>query len=403
MPYTPNLIRTRPYNFILGLLRRGNTLTLATLWENEAERDALHKLEETGIQVIASRLTKVRSASNSIRALLTQTPLQAVYCWQPELIRLLETQIQSHRFDAIHIEHLRGAHYGLWLKARLLKSASCPVFVWDSVDCISHLFEQAAHGSRRLISRLITRLELNRTQRYEGWLVGQFDRVVVTSPVDQLALEQLALRANGSASTIKVVPNGVDLSFFAPRDQAREAATIVFSGKMSYHANVTAALYLLDEIMPLIWAHRPSVRVQIVGKDPPASIRQLAARFPNQVTVTGTVPDIRPYLAHATVAVSPMKYGAGIQNKVLEAMAMATPVVVTPQAVAALQTRADANILIGATPQDFATQVLRTLDSPDRQARIGRGGRQYVEQHHDWARVVEQLEMQYRTNAESAL
>jgi sugar transferase (PEP-CTERM/EpsH1 system associated) len=399
VPYTPNLIRTRPYNFLRGLLRRGNVLTLATLWENEAERASLREMEQAGIRVIASRLTKVRSASNILSALPTQTPLQAVYCWQPDLMRQVDAAIQHQRFDAIHVEHLRGARYGVQIKSRL-KSKVRPVFVWDSVDCISHLFEQAAHGSRRLISRLITRLELNRTRRYEGWLTGQFDRVVVTSPVDRAALEKLATRANGSAAPINVVPNGVDLDFFTPRDQIRDTGTMVFSGKMSYHANVTAVLYLLDEIMPLVWAHRRDVRVQIVGKDPPTSIQQRAAQLPNQVTVTGTVPDIRPYLARATIAVSPVKYGAGIQNKVLEAMAMATPVVVTPQAVSALQARADEHILIGATPQEFANQVVRALDHPELQTRLGRAGRAYVESQHDWNRAVEQLEILYRPNAE---
>jgi glycosyltransferase involved in cell wall biosynthesis len=98
--------------------------------------------------------------------------------------------------------------------------------------------------------------------------------------------------------------------------------------------------------------------------------------------------------------VSPVKYGAGIQNKVLEAMAMATPVVVTPQAVSALQARADEHILIGATPQEFANQVVRALDHPELQTRLGRAGRAYVESQHDWNRAVEQLEILYRPNAE---
>ena len=394
VPYAPTPIRTRPYNFIRNLARRGHTVTLVTLWENERERQALDALEQDRIRIVSAPLTKRRSIWNSMRVLPTRTPLQAVYCWQPAVLHRLDSQTRSQRFDAIHIEHLRGARYGLWLKSRL-PADSRPKVIWDSVDCISHLFEQAAHSSRSLFGRLVTRLELNRTRRLEGWLVGQFDRVLVTSPVDKNALERLA--SNGDYSDkITVLSNGVDLNFFAPTDQLREPDALVFSGKMSYHANVTAALHLVDDIMPLIWAQRPNVRVWVVGKDPPAAIRQLAIRDPQRVSVTGTVADIRPYLARAAVATCPVEYGAGVQNKVLEAMAMATPVVVTPQAVSALQTVDGEQVLVGASPQSFAGSVLHVLENAELQRKIGQAGRRYVEQYHDWDVITERLESVYR-------
>ena len=125
-----------------------------------------------------------------------------------------------------------------------------------------------------------------------------------------------------SRSHITVLPNGVDLDYFCPSPEPRRPATVVISGKMSYHANVTAALHLVEGIMPLVWRERPGVKVTIVGANPPRPIRQLAQRFPGQVEVTGTVPDVRPYLRRASLAAAPVPYGAGIQNKVLEAMAL---------------------------------------------------------------------------------
>ena len=402
VPYAPNLIRTRPYNLIRGLRQRGNLVTLVTLWENSKELESLRQLTQEGIKVVYARLTKARSAWNAFQALPSSIPIQAVYCWQPSLLRLLDSEIQNQHFDVIHVEHLRGARYGLWLKSRFTQSNARPAVIWDSVDCISYLFDQAAQSSASLFGRFVTRLELARTRHYEGWAVKQFDQVLVTSPIDKNALERLAANHNSrqestrvDTSSIQVLPNGVDLDFFSPTNYSGEPDTLVFSGKMSYHANVTAASYLVNDIMPLVWSKRPSVRVLIVGKDPSLAIRELATRNPERVIVTGTVSDIRPSLARAAIAVSPVKYGAGIQNKVLEAMAMAIPVVATAQAVSALQVQAGEHLLVAASPEAFAQTVLNALANPELQHRIGQAGRRYVEQHHNWKDISGQLEEVY--------
>ncbi len=436
VPYAPTPIRTRPYHLLRGLTRRGHAVTLATLWENEDERAALGKLEAEGIQVLSARLAKARSAWNCLCALPTATPLQAVYCWQPELVeRMKADQGKDAGWDVIHVEHLRGARYGLALKNSSMPhpSASRLPVVWDSVDCISYLFGQAAHNSTRPLNRLVTRFELGRTRRYEAWLPTQFDRVLVTSPIDKAALKELGLkyrpaehaprsearRLLGSPlrsevssfkagdghmragcdqrpATMTVLPNGVDLDHFVPPDSPREPATLVFSGKMSYHANVTAATYLLSQVMPLLWRERPDVRVQIAGKDPPSSLYRQSAECGGRVTITGTVPDVLPYLQQATIAVAPMSYGAGIQNKVLEAMACATPVVATPQAVAALDARDGEDLLVADGAPAFARRVLSLLDDADLRNRIGRSGRRYVTACHDWNTITAELEAIYK-------
>ncbi|MDH7487867.1 MAG: glycosyltransferase, partial [Anaerolineae bacterium] len=186
-----------------------------------------------------------------------------------------------------------------------------------------------------ITSRMLTAFELGRTRRYESWLPSQFDHTLVTSRIDRDAL--LALVGNGAERVrkISVLPNGVDLGYFVPDESLpRENDTLVVSGKMSYHANVTMVLDLVDKIMPHIWAVKPEVKLWIVGKDPTPEIKSLNQK--NGITVTGTVDDIRPYLQRATLAVTPISYGVGIQNKVLEAMACGTPVVSTPQAVSTL-------------------------------------------------------------------
>jgi glycosyltransferase involved in cell wall biosynthesis len=295
--------------------------------------------------------------------------------------------------DVAHVEHLRGARYGLALKKRSGgRRAGVPV-VWDSVDSISLLFRQAvAHGSNPLGTGL-RRLELGRTERYEGWLVNQFEKVLVTSPSDQQALASLS-NTKGAGENVRVLRNGVDLEYFQPGNFCeRESNTIVLSGKMSYHANVVMATHFVQEIMPAVWAARPDVRVVIVGKDPDMEVQALG-EHPG-VTVTGTVVDIRPYLQCAAIAAAPIKYGTGIQNKVLEAMASAAPVVAAPQAVSALDAVPGRDLLIAGEPALFAENLLRLLDDPGERERLGSAGRKYVEENHDWRVIAGRLEAIY--------
>jgi glycosyltransferase involved in cell wall biosynthesis len=293
--------------------------------------------------------------------------------------------------DVVHVEHLRGADYGLAIG----EDAGATPVIWDSVDCITHLFEQAVRNRTDHLGRLINRVEVERTRRFEGSLLPRFDRVLVSSRVDREALLDLASPVDRANAAVNVLSNGVDLDYFAPGEEQRHANTLVFSGKMSYHANESAVLHLLREIMPRIWAVRPDTRLVVVGKDPSRQLRRLLAEESARVQVTGTVADIRPYLRTATVAVVPLVYGAGCQNKVLEAMGCGTPVVATPQAVSALNTKPGQDVLVAAAATAFADAVLTLLANPEQCRAIGAAGRRYVEEHHRWLDVAGRLESIY--------
>lgn len=400
VPNPPSLIRVRPYHFIRQLVQRGHQVTVATLWTNQEEQADIQKLiNEFGVEVLTTHLPLWRSLWNCLQALPSGLPLQAAYAWQPALAQACRKSHEALPFDVIHVEHLRGACYGLFLQSLDAQKEKPTPIVWDSVDCISHLFAEAAQTSRSLKGRLMGKLDAHRTRRHEGWLVQQFSHVLVTSPTDKAALLKLAHLTD--SPHLSVLPNGVDLAYFSPPNEAREVATIVMSGKMSYHANVTAARHLLEDIMPLVWHQRPEIHVQIVGKDPPASLRALSTKngsaTSKRVTVTGKVPHFPPYLRRATIAVVPLLYGAGIQNKVLEAMACATPVVSSPLAVKGLanQSSIGRDILVADNPETFARTVLELLDNPTKRAEVGNGGRRYVEEYHAWDRIGAQLEAIY--------
>lgn len=223
----------------------------------------------------------------------------------------------------------------------------------------------------------------------EGRLVGEFDHVLVTSETDKKALLDLAPPASNPAP-VSVLPNGVDLEFFRPNPEVRrEAETLVFSGKMSYHANISMVQFLAAEIMPRVWAEKPEVRLVIVGKDPTADVRALGAD--PRITVTGTVDDIRPYLWQAAVAVVPLVYGAGIQNKILEAMACGTPVVTTSKTLSSLGVTPGRELVVADGAESFARAVLDLLADDGRRGSVGEAGAGYVQSRHSWRAVTERM------------
>jgi len=171
--------------------------------------------------------------------------------------------------------------------------------------------------------------------------------------------------------------------------QERRRFNLVFSGKMNYHPNIATALYLYREIMPYIWQRQPEATLTIVGSEPPNVIQRLASD--PRVEVTGHVSDIRPYIRRAEVMVCPMVYGVGIQHKVLEAMALGTPVVTVAQCAQALRACPGRDLLIAQLPREFAEATLRLLNDEELRTTLSLYGRAYVEQHHEWQIATNKL------------
>jgi glycosyltransferase involved in cell wall biosynthesis len=339
--------------------------------------------------------------------------MQAHYSWNQRFFDRIWFELSEENYDVVHVEHLRGVRYGLRIEQRRQAAArNYPPVVWDSVDCISLLCSHAAKASAAITPRLVASAELSRTRRYEAQMTDQFRRIVVTSETDRTALLELPRhRSCGSLPhdgetrdlRIKVIPNGVDLEYFSPGTEQLDPRRIVFSGKMSYHANVTAAVSLVREVMPRVWQNFPDVSLWIVGKDPSALVRSLvkedplmARGKPSRVTVTGTVDDIRPYLRCAAVAVAPLRYAVGIQNKVLEAMACGTPVVASQAACAALKAQHGTEILVARDPNQMAESVLSVLTNSSLRRDLAIAGRRFAEQTHNWAKIAASLADVYR-------
>lgn len=398
VPYVPNLVRVRSYKFIEYLSKCGIEISLFTIGTNRDDLAQIDQLKKICRDITYSHQPFWRSALNCLAALPTERSLQAVYSWNPglgsELGRRVGASPHQGGFDLVLVEHLRGTRYAEYIRHNY---PNMPL-VWDSVDCISHLFQQAASQSKGLFGRFISLLDLKRTQRVEGRQVCNADHILVTSSVDREAL--LALVSGGQTpAPVSILSNGVDLDYYREPDHIqREPETIIFSGKMSYHANVTMATHLIRDIMPWVWQEKPNVRVVIAGKDPGKAIWKLAEN--PKVAITGTVDDLRPYLWKAAIAVVPLIYGAGIQNKILEAMAAGVPVVATSRTLPALRAEAGKDLLIADRPQQFAKQILRLMDEPAFYSEVRRYGLDYVKKFHDWRSVSNQLIQIFRQTIE---
>jgi glycosyltransferase involved in cell wall biosynthesis len=385
VPYVPNQIRTRPYNLINQLAALGHEVSVFMLGTNQQDALDAQILESKGNRIYYHVQPIWRSFLNCAAALPSHQPLQYVYSWQGGMAQQIAQLISEEEFDIVHVEHLRGSRYGVFLKSRF---PDIPV-VWDSVDCISHLFRQAASHSRSFFGKFMTRFDLPRTAQAESDLICQFDHALVTSLADRNAMLEL-VPTGKTPSQISVLPNGVDMEYFHPNPELqRDAETIVFSGKMSYHANISMVKYLVAQIMPRIWKVRPAARLYIVGKDPSPEIKELQKN--PRIIVTGTVEDIRPFLCRATVSVVPLLYGAGIQNKILEAMATATPVVTTCGAISALEAQPDEHLLVSDDPDGFSQAVLKLMQDPNLQKKIGEAGETYVRANHQWSSIASRL------------
>ena len=390
VPYVPNLIRTRPYNLICNLAALGHEVTVFTLGHGAQDERDVETLHSKVAGVVYQEQPVWYSLWNSLLTVPSRRPLQTVYSWNPRLAEQLISLLSvPSAYDMVHVEHLRGAYYGQYIKSKL---PHVPV-VWDSVDCISYLFEQASRHGSGGFGKFVTRFELGRTRWMEGKLVSEFDHVLVTSETDKKALLDL-VPSGSKPAPISVLPNGVDLDFFHPNlEVQRDEETLVFSGKMSYHANVSMVKFLVAEIMPRLWAKRPKVRLVIVGKDPTADVRALGTD--PRITVTGTVDDIRPYLWKATVAVVPLVYGAGIQNKILEAMACGTPVVTTSKTLSSLGVTPGEELMVADGADAFAQFVLNLFDDQVLRSRVGSSGADYVQVKHSWRAIAERLLLDY--------
>jgi sugar transferase (PEP-CTERM/EpsH1 system associated) len=262
--------------------------------------------------------------------------------------------------------------------------------MFDMVDVDSDKWKQYAAASSGF-ARLIYSREARALEKLERAAARSFGKTLLVSPFEAETFRQIA---PASAARIGSLTNGVDLDQFSPGSYPNPFAAgecaIVMTGRMDYRPNHEGAVWFASEVMPHILRTLPQARAYFVGACPPRALQNLAG--PN-IVVTGRVPDVRPYLQHAGAVVAPLRIARGVQNKVLEALAMAKPVVATHEATRSLAVTPGNDLWVENDPSRFASAVLAALRSPGRD-RVAQNGYDYVKHHHNWAGLLADFEVE---------
>ncbi|MEA3337463.1 MAG: TIGR03087 family PEP-CTERM/XrtA system glycosyltransferase [Chloroflexota bacterium] len=377
LPYPPDRgDRLRAFNFIKQLSGQ-HEIVLLSFIADEEERDHQSALEAycKEIQVIplSAKLSTLGVAANLWRS----EPLQALYYRSAAMKGLVNDTLASNPFDAAYIHLFRMAPY--------LADTPNLYRIVDLTDAISSEILRSL-PYRSAISRFVYRVERPRIQRYERFVADSFEETWLISNHDR----QL-LAAGCPTANIQVIPNGVDLNRLHPIDIPREPSSLVFVGHMGVLHNVDAATYLANEILPGIQEQIPAAKLTIVGADPAPQVQALAAN--PSVTVTGFVDDLNGYLNRSAVFVAPLRFAAGVQNKVLEAMAAGRPVVTSSMVNGGLEAEAGRDLLVADDIETTVGHIVGLLNDPVARQTMGQAARQFVSQHFSWRHVLDRMDV----------
>jgi glycosyltransferase involved in cell wall biosynthesis len=228
-------------------------------------------------------------------------------------------------------------------------------------------------------------------RRYEAQICRGADHVLAVSEKDAVMLRKLV-----SGLEVTVVPNGVNTRTYMPSPPHSSTPPIlVFTGTMDFRPNVDAVLWFAHQVLPRVRETVPAVHLFVVGQRPHRRLDSLQAH--PAITLTGWVDDVRPYIARAAVYIAPLRIGGGTRLKLLEAMAMAKPVVATRLGAEGYPVEDDRELLLADTPSSFAAAVVSLLQAPKRRTELGQSARVFVERHYDWRSIVPRMEAVYHS------
>ena len=375
LPYPPNRgDRSRVFHFLQHLSRE-HELCLISFIAHDAERDHLAVLRAFCQDIHILEMSPLRSALSVVSNLYRREPLQALYYRLPAARRLIDQVIAAGDFQAAYVHLFRMAPY-LVDHAELYR-------IVDLTDVISKEIRLSL-PYRGALWRLIYQLEQPRIERFERWVAETFEETWLISQSDCLALQQQCPLAN-----LQVVPIGIDRDRFYPIAASRDPNHLVFVGHMSVPHNIDAAVHLVHDVLPLVRQQIPDCTLEIVGAEPAPQVQRLADD--PAVDVTGFVPDLNTHLNRAAAFVAPMRFAAGIQTKILEAMAAGRPVVTTSLANQGLVARPEREVLIADDARTTAHEIVKLLTNPPLAEQLGRAGRRFVEQRYSWSHVLKRM------------
>jgi sugar transferase (PEP-CTERM/EpsH1 system associated) len=375
VPYPPNRGDKITTWRLVERLARKHVVEVVAFAHDEDDFEAARTLTERGIATEAIPIgSGLAQKLRALPKLVTGKPLTLGFYGSSALQRAVD--IRAADADLAYA-------YSSSMGAFLLPHADLP-WIMHMAELDSDKWKQYSKREPFPMSWVYAR-ESRTLERFERRLVSAARTSVFCTPLEQRIFDQ---RMPGHPSTI--LRNGVDLTRFRPARDRAEADHLVFVGVMDYLPNVDGCVWFVNEILPRIRARRPQVRLSIVGSKPTPEVEALG-RAPG-VTVTGFVDEPREWLERAAVSVAPLRIARGIQNKVLEALAMGLPTVGTTSATQGVEGTPGEHFVVADEASAFADATVELLEDPDRAARLSAAARAFVEEHYDWETLLETLD-----------
>jgi sugar transferase (PEP-CTERM/EpsH1 system associated) len=376
VPYPPNRGDKIPNCHYIRHLAREHEIVVACLADGANDLENRNGLAPFVTAIDAVPLSRSRSRARALAALVTGArPLTVAYFDEPALRRRVRERLASGEIDlALACSSGMASYIDGFNLPRIIQFTDLDSQKWELYAAMS-----------RFPRRWIYRAEARRLLEYERHIAKSFDYSLFCSVRELDDFHRLIPDVPGQC-----VRNGVDFDYFQPSAGPQVPDNLVFTGVMNYRPNVDGVCWFCHEVLPRVRAEIPSVSFTVCGASPEKKVRQLA-QLPG-VEVTGAVPDVRPYLARASVGIIPIRMARGIQNKLLEAMAMGLPTVTTTAVHAGLEAEDGRDLFVADEPAPFAAAVVRLLR--DRQLRIemGNAARTVVVTHYQWDQSLAQLD-----------
>jgi sugar transferase (PEP-CTERM/EpsH1 system associated) len=364
--------KLRAFNQIKELSKK-NQIILMALNDGKLDERALDELKKYCIAISILPLPKKQVIFNLVRTFFSSLPLQVGYFYFRRAQEKVDELVAKHKPDHIYCQLIRTSEYAK-------KHVNIPKTL-DYMDVFSKGIERRKQTDSFYMKPLLA-MEYRRLLRYEKNIFSSFNHKTIISAQDR------ELIPHPDRQQIQVVPNGVDTDYFKPVARKKEFE-ILFNGNMNYPPNVESAEFLVDKIMPYVWSKMPQVRVLISGASPTARVKDLET---DHVIVSGWVDDVRDNYARSRILVAPMQISIGLQNKLLEAMAMQLPCVTSPLANNALHARHNEEIMVAETPEQYARYIIELLQNPAKVEQIAMNGYRFAVNNFNWKSTTALLE-----------
>jgi sugar transferase (PEP-CTERM/EpsH1 system associated) len=398
IPFPPNKgEKIRSYN-IVKHLAQNHDIHLATLIDDPVDFQHIESLSGMVKLIHYDTIRPSWKKALSAFALFINKPISVAYFYSRKLQVEIDSLLLKKKFDVIFCSSSPMAEYLFRSKASQPISfpasqlpglqASRPLLIMDLIDVDSLKWKEYADRHTRPMKWVYAQ-ESKNLRRYEKQVADLFDHLLLVSEAEKSLLARYVRNGN-----ISSMPNGVDYEHFTPSFQSsiqKKGPAVVFTGVMDYWANIEGVVWFANSVFPRIRAQHPAAEFYIVGNQPAAAVRNLV-QAQSGISVTGFVSDVRDYISAADVCVAPLHIARGIQNKVLEAMAMGKAVVCTPQAADGIQAIPGKDIIAAGSAEEFAVEVSRLIEDKRRAESFGASARKCVEAHYLWKKNLELLD-----------